>query len=387
VSVEARTARVGGSKDTFSQPKQTASDRASAARAEFYAEWKDGSVAASNIVSILRTFAAERSWTLLKNGSGGFFKTFEEFCETRRPYGLGAKYAELRFLWQEALKEEGKSPAEVKKEIDLGSAPPDGRAGNGANQYTGPVLESADERLIPESGHSKANSLRAISRAPEAARDLYTRDLLPQKLAAKLGPKNPSPEIAARMVAIAQGAAQIVKDAPKPRDEKEKRALRAKVVKHVSAQLSPTAAPTYERKGEALVKQLTSLDQATRDDVLRRASAAVVVEPRLDPPDACPKCQGRRFRDASEKTHDGGSMTRWACVGCGHVVKPGSNGSGLATGAKAERPNVQTPDEPEVQIFEEEDVWTGLATVIQTMTEDQARRLLAMARAIAAEGT
>jgi rubrerythrin len=106
---------------------------------------------------------------------------------------------------------------------------------------------------------------------------------------------------------------------------------------------------------------------------------------RLDPPDACPKCQGRRFRDASEKTHDGGSMTRWACVGCGHVVKPGPNGSGLATGAKAERPNVQTPDEPTIEIFEEEDVWTALATVIQTMTEDQARRLLTMARAIAAE--
>jgi hypothetical protein len=40
----------------------------------------------------------------------------------------------------------------------------------------------------------KAKNLRAILRAPEVVQDLYREGLLPQTVAAKLGPKSPTPE-------------------------------------------------------------------------------------------------------------------------------------------------------------------------------------------------
>jgi ParB-like chromosome segregation protein Spo0J len=57
--------------------------------------------------------------------------------------------------------------------------------------------------------------------------------------------------------------------------------------------------------------------------------------PTDEPPDACPKCGGRAFRDASEKAHDGSIVKRWVCKApdCGRVEKP-------------KRPGVQTPAEP-----------------------------------------
>ena len=72
--------------------------------------------------------------------------------------------------------------------------------------------------------HSTEERLRAIAeRAPEPARDLFREGLIGAKEAASLGPKNPTPDEAATVTAIAIEAAAIAKaDAPKTKPEKRR---------------------------------------------------------------------------------------------------------------------------------------------------------------------
>ncbi len=67
-----------------------------------------------------------------------------------------------------------------------------------------PLSDSVSHSLADE---RQAERLRAINRAPEPARDLYKAGLLGQKEAAKLGPKNATPEQAARVTEVARDLA------------------------------------------------------------------------------------------------------------------------------------------------------------------------------------
>ncbi len=60
------------------------------------------------------------------------------------------------------------------KAVDLETAPPDGRALNGANQHTGPREDSGNGCPNPSGASDrKMKNLRAILRAPEVVQDLY----------------------------------------------------------------------------------------------------------------------------------------------------------------------------------------------------------------------
>ena len=54
-----------------------------------------------------------------------------------------------------------------------------------------------------------AKRLRAITRAPSAIQDAYREGRISQTLAAKLGPKNPTPEKAAQVAEIAAGVRRL----------------------------------------------------------------------------------------------------------------------------------------------------------------------------------
>jgi hypothetical protein len=76
----------------------------------------------------------------------------------------------------------------------------------------GPGRGKVSERTAKKKNHHSDGSfstatnerLRAINRAPESVRKLYEQDKLSQVWAAKLGPKNPSPQQAAKVAEIAQ---------------------------------------------------------------------------------------------------------------------------------------------------------------------------------------
>jgi len=140
---------------------------------------------------------------------GSYFATWEEFCEYKQPWGLGRPWEELRPFLEAA---EGKRAVQL---TTVAPAKPEGRP----------------SKLDPEglvSGTTEKR-LRAIAeRAPEVARELYRDGLIGAKEAAALGPKNPTPEEAAKVTAVAIEARDVAR-AEKPKTEREKRTVQKKV--------------------------------------------------------------------------------------------------------------------------------------------------------------
>jgi hypothetical protein len=162
-----------------------------------------------------------RVWTLLNRRDGSKFTSFDEFCQTDRPYGLGRPFAEI-LPWLEAL--HGKRGAQLE------TAPVDGRKRNGANQHTGPREESGSECPNPRGTSDRANkSLRAILRAPQPIQQLYRDGLIGQAVAAKLGPDHPTPEQAARIAEITEEVRATLRPANKADMPKAQRAVNARV--------------------------------------------------------------------------------------------------------------------------------------------------------------
>lgn len=112
-----------------------------------------------------------RAWTMLNKPDGSFFATFEEFCEHRQPWGLGRSWERLRPLLEVVA---GKQVVQLAT-VAPAQSPPGKKTAPGADI----------------SGR-KDQALRAILRAPIEVQDLYREELVSQKVAAKLGPKDPS---------------------------------------------------------------------------------------------------------------------------------------------------------------------------------------------------
>lgn len=162
---------------------------------------------------MLKQGIEHRVWTLLNRRDGSRFSTFEEFCGAKQPWGLGRPFEDIRRILTACVGDRG---------FELIAVAPDRRALNGANQHTGPRVDSAPERTNPR---TKTAALRAIAeRAPEPVRELYRVGLLGQKEAARLGPKSPTPDQAARVTAAAQAlASEAEKLASFPKPEAQKR--------------------------------------------------------------------------------------------------------------------------------------------------------------------
>lgn len=114
-----------------------------------------------------------RAWTLMNKVDGSMFSSFEEFCETKEPYGLGRPPGEIRAYLEARF---GRAA------VQLATVSP---AATG-NRFTS--LEETPAVLST----TKDKTIRAILRAPIEVQDLYREELISQKVAAKLGPKDPS---------------------------------------------------------------------------------------------------------------------------------------------------------------------------------------------------
>jgi hypothetical protein len=128
-----------------------------------------------------------RAWTLITDEKDRPFRTFKTFCEHRQPWGLGVNHREFMAHLKAELGDREAELLTVAPGDDLGGRP---RKEDETGDTVSPVSE-AEER--------KGRRLRAILRAPEPVQDLYRRGLVSQTTAAKLGPKKPTPEQAARI--------------------------------------------------------------------------------------------------------------------------------------------------------------------------------------------
>jgi hypothetical protein len=85
--------------------------------------------------------------------------------------------------------------------------------------------------------------VRAINRAPDAVKEAYREGRISQTLAAKLGPKNPTPEIAAAVAGVAGEIRKLM-------DRKEvDRVVRGRLGEHKPSLVDNAARPEV-RRGE-----------------------------------------------------------------------------------------------------------------------------------------
>jgi len=164
----------------------------------------------------------ERAWTLMNKPDGSFFGSWEEFCEHRQPWGLGKPWDQLRPFIEAAVGKQALQLATVAP-----AKPPQAGPGRGHTQ-TDKTHYPEDSLFTPAAPAHEAR-LRAIAeRAPEPVRELYRDGLIGAKEAAALGPKNPTPEEAAKVTEVAIAAKQVATEA-KPKTPKEKMAVKKTV--------------------------------------------------------------------------------------------------------------------------------------------------------------
>lgn len=189
-----------------------------------------------------------RAWTLLTDAKGKHFRTWEAFCSCDQPWGLGMDPVQFK-AFLDAV--EGKKVADletVSPGDDKGGAPKgnqNARKGKGDGETTGATVAP----VVSEASGRKEKNLRAILRAPEVVQELYKADRITQADAAKLGPKSPTPEVAAKVAEARQEIEEIDRGLDKAKFRKE-------VAKVVSRHLGKTA-PTVLERILALVPKLT----------------------------------------------------------------------------------------------------------------------------------
>lgn len=145
-----------------------------------------------------------RGWTLMTRKDGSAFKTIEEFCSERRPWGLGTSWARLRPHLVSGMAKRGKSTNEIERALQLEvvsePSPGPGRGHKKELKEEKNPIEGGSFAI----GKKQAEKLRAINRAPDAVKDAYREGRISQVEAARLGPKNPTPDKAAKVAEVAR---------------------------------------------------------------------------------------------------------------------------------------------------------------------------------------
>lgn len=195
-----------------------------------------------HVAGLFDVLKQHRAWTLLNKQDGSLFATFEDFCAYRLPWGLGRPYDEIRPFLEAAVGKNALALMTVPP-AKAPSLPPGPGRGHKVEKPKGhdvPLVSDESD----EGAEKKAKRLRAVLRSPEPVQAAYRSGLIGQVEAAKLGPRDPEPERAARIVEVTRAIAPIVeraKAAPKPERAKIKREVNAKVREMLGAKPKPYA--------------------------------------------------------------------------------------------------------------------------------------------------
>jgi hypothetical protein len=182
-----------------------------------------------------------RAWPLLTKRDGSTFRAIEEFCAYQRPWGLGTSWSKLRPYLAAGLAKRGWATDRIERFLAM-QAVPEPSQGERVDLATSP--HDAEKLDKP-----RLDRLRAINRAPESVREAYQEGRISQTLAAKLGPKNPDPDTAAKLAEIAQA---IRKEPDRKRVDavvREKLGVEAPVMVRVERNPDRAASRLIERFG------------------------------------------------------------------------------------------------------------------------------------------
>jgi len=134
-----------------------------------------------------------RAWVMLRDSNGAAFRSFDRFCLSPQPEGLGTEPNVVRTLLDGLL---------GKRAATLALAPPS----NQGRRPQDPTSHLGGERL---GGHGQRT--RAIAeRAPEAVKKLSELGVLTYKEAAQFGPARPTAEQETRIAAFACRANEVL---------------------------------------------------------------------------------------------------------------------------------------------------------------------------------
>jgi len=134
-----------------------------------------------------------RAWVMVRDHEGVAYRSFDRFCRSRQPHGLGTDPDVVRTLLDALL---------GKRAATLALAPPS----NQGRRPQDPTSHPGGERL---GGHEQR--ARAIAeRAPEAVKRLFELGVLKHKDAALCGPARPTPEQQTHIDAFADQAKAIL---------------------------------------------------------------------------------------------------------------------------------------------------------------------------------
>lgn len=214
-----------------------------------------------SFVGWLELLTEHRAWSLLTKQDGSTFRTREEFCAYRRPWGLGMSWDRLRPFVRAAYAKRGMGEAEIDRALALDGVP---EPEQGTRRDLSETSNHDDKKSRQDATLAR---LRAINRAPEAVREAYQQGRISQTLAAKLGPKNPDADTAAKAAEIAQ---LIRKETDRKKVDaivREHLGVEAPVVVRVERQPDRAAARLVERFGREWCRDLMiALSAATEGD-------------------------------------------------------------------------------------------------------------------------
>jgi len=134
--------------------------------------------------------------------AGDAYPDFDAFCRDRQPWGLGTDPAKFRAHLAAELGDRAADLITVAPGTDKGGRPR-------KEEET-----STSDVEVSNKQDRKSQQLRAILRAPEVIQTLYRDGLITQADAAKLGPRSPTPERAARVAEARQEIEKLDRDDP-----------------------------------------------------------------------------------------------------------------------------------------------------------------------------
>ncbi len=212
--------------------------------------------APERFAAFYRKAVETRAWTLMLDEGGKAFATFDAFCRAPEPWGFGQPWSEIRPFLLGVIPE---------RELDLMTVAPATRPAPVAGPGRGKKNDKTPSVQSFTDGSTAEKQLRAIAeRAPEPARALYRAGLLGQKEAAKLGPKNPTPEDAARVTSIALELAADAKALDASTEALRKQAQRA---------LNVRARQLLGVQADKVTELLRAVERLTNEDRARVADA------------------------------------------------------------------------------------------------------------------
>jgi len=224
------------------------------------------------LLDLIKSGNDYQAWTSLTDKEGKTFKRFRDFCEYRRPWGLGVEYDRLSRYLKDNL---GEKAFSVLLEVN-----PDNGPGNSTrDEETGKFVPSnyspGRELDLPKQATDTEKRNKAIARSPETIKQLYIEGCIGQKEAAKFGPylgKNPTPEKESKKQTLDIAAGELerwIKENPPPEMPIERPIYQQKVNKEARRLLGMAKQTLVFSKDEPGSQIASKLYQKLTDDQLK----------------------------------------------------------------------------------------------------------------------